>query len=230
MGTRAPSYHTPVLTRWFRQLCSTSARCVGLARLARGAGVSLLLCAGVLGCASPGQFTWYSELPKSEWESIRGEYVIAIGDSISIRVYEQENVSGSFKIRRDGRIALPLAGEMMVAGKHPSQLAKEIEVALKQFIVSPKVTVNIESSQPISITAVGEIGHIGTITVEPPGQLIQALAQGGGVTDYADKSRIFVLRQFPTFRRIRFTYDAIMRNEGGAATFPMQTGDVLSIE
>ena len=189
-----------------------------------------LLGASVISCAGPGQFTWYSELPKSEWESIRGEYVIAIGDTISIRVYEQDGVSGGFKIRRDGRISLPLAGELMVAGKHPSQLAREIEVALKQFIVSPKVTVNIESSQPVTITAVGEIGHIGTITVEPPGQLIQALAQGGGTTDYADKSRIFVLRQFPTFRRIRFTYDAILRNEGGAATFPLQTGDVISIE
>lgn len=230
MATTAPSYHTPVLTRWFRQLCSTSARCARPARFTRAVSVSFLLGASVIGCAGPGQFTWYSELPKSEWESIRGEYVIAIGDSISIRVYEQDNVSGSFKIRRDGRIALPLAGEMMVAGKHPSQLAREIEVALKQFIVSPKVTVNIESSQPITVTSVGEIGHVGTITVDPPGQLIQALAQGGGPTDYADKSRIFVLRQFPTFRRIRFTYDAILRNEGGAATFPLQTGDVISIE
>jgi polysaccharide export outer membrane protein len=227
MGTGTPSYHTPVLTRWFRQLFSTPARPLGIAERV---AIPLVLCASVIGCAGPGQFTWYSELPKSEWESIRGEYVIAIGDSISIRVYEQEGVSGSFKIRRDGRISLPLAGELMVAGKHPSQLAREIEVALKQFIVSPKVTVNIDSSQPITVTSVGEIGHIGTITVEPPGQLIQAIAQGGGPTDYADKSRIFVLRQFPTFRRIRFTYDAIMHNDGGAATFPMQTGDVISIE
>jgi len=227
METQTPSYHTSVVTRWFRQLSSAP---VHSGAFARAVGISLLLATASVGCAGPGQFTWYSELPKSEWESIRGEYVIAIGDSISIRVYEQDGVSGSFKIRRDGRISLPLAGEMMVAGKHPSRLAREIEGLLKQFIVSPKVTVNIESSQPVTVTSVGEIGHIGTITLEPPAQLIQALAQGGGPSDFADKSRIFVLRQFPTFRRIRFTYDAIMHNDGGAATFPMQTGDVISIE
>jgi len=227
METQTPSYHTSVVTRWFRQLSSAPVHSGGFAR---AVGISLLLATASVGCAGPGQFTWYSELPKSEWESIRGEYVIAIGDSISIRVYEQDGVSGSFKIRRDGRISLPLAGEMMVAGKHPSRLAREIEGLLKQFIVSPKVTVNIESSQPVTVTSVGEIGHIGTITLEPPAQLIQALAQGGGPSDFADKSRIFVLRQFPTFRRIRFTYDAIMHNDGGAATFPMQTGAVISIE
>ena len=176
METQTPSYHTSVVTRWFRQLSSAP---VHSGAFARAVGISLLLATASVGCAGPGQFTWYSELPKSEWESIRGEYVIAIGDSISIRVYEQDGVSGSFKIRRDGRISLPLAGEMMVAGKHPSRLAREIEGLLKQFIVSPKVTVNIESSQPVTVTSVGEIGHIGTITLEPPAQLIQALAQGG---------------------------------------------------
>ena len=195
-----------------------------------GAFVSWLLCAGSLGCASSGQFVWYSELPKTDWGSVTGEYVIEIGDTINIRVYEQEGVSTSLKIRRDGRIALPLAGEMMAAGKHPSQLAREIEDHLKQFIVTPRVIVNIDSSQPISVTAVGEIAHIGPLTLEPPGQMIQALAQAGGPNDYADKSRIFVMRQFPAFQRIRFTYDAVLHNEGGAATFPLRTGDVIVIE
>ena len=200
------------------------------ARIAAYAFISCLIAGSAVGCASSGQYVWYSELPKSDWGSITGEYVIEIGDTINIRVYEQEGVSGSLKIRRDGRIALPLAGEMMAAGKHPSQLAREIEDRLKQFIVTPRVIVNIDNSQPISVTAVGEIAHIGPLTLEPPGQLIQALAQAGGPNDYADKSRIFVMRQFPAFQRIRFTYEAVLHNEGGAATFPLRTGDVIVIE
>ncbi len=224
METRAPRYHAPVLTS------RTPQPSLIPARFARVACATLLSCLATLGCASAGQYTWYSELPKSDWASITGEYVIEVGDGISIRVYEQEGVSGSYKIRRDGKIALPLAGEIMVAGKHPSQLASEIEGKLKQFIVAPKVTVNIESSQPVSVTAIGEIGHVGSLTLESPGQLVQAIAQAGGPNDFADKSKIFVLRQFPTFQRIRFTYDAILHNEGGAATFPMRTGDVIEIE
>ena len=192
--------------------------------------MALLLCASAVGCASPGRFVWYSELPATEWSSITGEYTIEVGDTVSIRAYEQEGVSGTIKIRRDGRIALPLAGEVMAAGKHPSQLAREIEGRLKEFIVTPRVTVNVEASQPVTVTAVGEIGHIGSLTLDSPGQLIQALAQAGGPGDYADKSRIFVMRQFPAFQRIRFTYDAILHNEGGAATFPLRTGDVIVVE
>jgi polysaccharide biosynthesis/export protein len=182
------------------------------------------------GCASAGQFVWYSDMPATEWGSDVGEYVIGVGDSINIRVYEQENLSGAAKIRRDGRIALPLAGELIAAGKHPSQLAREIEGHLKEFIVTPRVTINVEQSQPVTVTALGEISHIGSLTLDPPARLIEALAQAGGPSDYADKSRIFVLRQFPSFQRIRFTYDAVLHNEKNAAIFPLRTGDVIVIE
>ncbi len=227
MEARPAGYHTPVLHRWFDKI--PLVRLVPL-RFARVACLALLVSAGATGCASQGKFVWYSELPQSDWGSATGEYTIEVGDTVNIRAYEQEGVSGSIKIRRDGRLSLPLAGDFMAAGKHPSQLASEIEAKLKQFIVNPKVIVNIDSSQPISVTAVGEIGHIGNLTLEPPGNLIQALAQAGGPGDYADKSRIFVMRQFPKFERIRFTYDAILRNEGGAANFPLRTGDVIVIE
>ena len=184
----------------------------------------------VTSCSSSGPYTWYTRVPKSEWGSPTGEYVIGVGDTISIRVYEQEAVSASGKIRRDGRIALPLVGELMVAGKAPSALARELETKLKQFIVSPRVTVNVEQSQPIQVTTLGEIGTKGTLTLEPPATLIQALAQAGGLTEYADESAIFVLRFLPTFQRIRFDYDAIIENDAGAATFPLRTGDVIMVE
>jgi polysaccharide biosynthesis/export protein len=182
------------------------------------------------GCASAGAYTWFQDVPKTDWATDANEYVIGVGDVISIRVYEQEGLSASVKIRRDGRIALPLAGELEVAGKHPSQLAREIEGRLKEFIVTPRVTVNVETSQTVTVTAIGEIAHIGTLTLEPPARLIEAVAQAGGPSEFADKSRIFVLRRFPKFQRIRFTYDAIVHNEGGAAGFPLRTGDVIVIE
>jgi polysaccharide export outer membrane protein len=182
------------------------------------------------GCAATGPFTWYSELPKTEWSSLTGEYVIAPGDTVNIRVYQQEGISGSAKVRRDGRIALPLVGEVAVAGKHPLELANELETRLKEYIVAPRVTVNVEQSQPVTVTVIGEVARVGALTLEPPGRLVDAVAQAGGPNDFADKSRIFVLRQFPKFQRIRFTYDSILRNEGGAASFPLRTGDVIVME
>jgi len=184
----------------------------------------------IVGCASAGTYSWYQDISKSEWGTDLTEYVIGVGDTVNIRVYEQDGLSSTLKIRRDGRIALPLAGELTAAGKHPSQLAREIEAQLKEFIVSPRVTVNIEISQPVTVTALGEIVKVGPLTLDPPARLIEAIAQAGGPNDYADRSRIFVLRQFPKFQRIRFTYDAIVHNEGGAAAFPLRTGDVIVFE
>jgi polysaccharide export outer membrane protein len=203
---------------------------LGSARVLTRAACLALVLGATSGCGSAGKFTWYTDLPRSEWGWPRGEYVIGIGDSINIRVYEQEGLSVSGRIRRDGRIALPLVGEVMIAGKHPSEVAHDLEVALKPFIVTPRVTVNVEQVQPILVSTLGEINHVGALTLDPPAGLVQAISQAGGPTEFASKSHIFVLRQFPSFQRIRFTYDAIVNNEAGAATFPLRTGDVIVID
>jgi polysaccharide export outer membrane protein len=223
MPTPRTSYDAAILLPQPSQAHSALARFAVIARIAL-----LPLC--LASCASAGTFTWYQDVPNTDWATDSNEYVIGVGDTISIRVYEQEGVSSTVKIRRDGKFALPLAGELLAAGKHPSELAKEVEARLKEFIVSPRATVNVETSQPVTVTAVGEISHIGALTLEPPARLIEALAQAGGPTEFADRSRIFVLRRFPKFQRIRFSYDSILHNDGGAASFPLRTGDVLVIE
>jgi polysaccharide export outer membrane protein len=187
-----------------------------------------LLCGAA--CAGSGQFTWYRDLPRTEWGEASGEYVVGVGDSIKVQVYEQESLATATKVRSDGRIALPLIGEIVAAGMHPTNLAREIETRLKQFIVSPRAVVNVEESQPITVSVLGEVGHVGALTLEPSSGLLQALAQAGGPNDYADKSSIFVLRRSPEFRRIRFTYEALVQNQGGAATFPLHSGDVIVVE
>jgi polysaccharide export outer membrane protein len=156
--------------------------------------------------------------------------VIGVGDSVNIRVYEQTELSATLKIRSDGRAALPLVGDVVVAGKHPSELSRELEAKLKQYVVAPRVTVNVETSQPITVTTLGEIKSVGNLTVERPARLLQVLAQAGGLTEFADDTKIFVLRNYPKFQRIRFTYEAIVNNTDNAATFPLRGGDVVVVE
>jgi polysaccharide export outer membrane protein len=182
------------------------------------------------GCAGAGKYVWFSEMPASERGGQVGDYIIGVGDGINIRVYEQDGLSTELKVRRDGKIALPLVGEIMVAGKRPLELSRELEGRWKEFVVSPRVTINVTASQPVTVTTVGEVGRVGTVTLEPPARLVEALAQSGGPGEFADKSMIFVLRQFPTYKRIRFTWDSILRNEQGEAAFLMQTGDVIVVE
>jgi polysaccharide biosynthesis/export protein len=185
---------------------------------------------GLWGCTSLGSYTWYKDVPRNEWSTAPAEYVIGVGDTINIRVFDQDNVSVRGKIRPDGRLAMPFAGEIVCAGKTPVALGQEIENRLKVFIVSPRVIVNVEDSLPITISLLGEVGNRGTLSLPPPATLIQALAQAGGLTDFADKDAIFVVRQQPVFRRIRFSYDALLTNENGAAAFPMRAGDVIVVQ
>lgn len=189
-----------------------------------------LASAASLGCAGAGQYVWYRELPNIERSAAAGDYVIGIGDELSIRVYEQDALSSDVKIRSDGKIALPLAGEVVAAGKRPAELSAELERLLKQFIVTPRVTVNVKTSHPITVTVMGEVGTVGVLTIDPPARLVDALARSGGLGEYAQSDRIFVLRQFPEFKRIRFTWEEILRNEGGSAAFPLRTGDVVVVD
>jgi polysaccharide export outer membrane protein len=176
---------------------------------------------------------WVQDLPANAPDAApRGdEYVINTGDIINIRVFEQDAISSRLKVRADGKVALPFLGDTEVRGKRPSDVARELEVKLKEYIVSPRVTVNVDEFQPITVSVLGEVTHPGTYPVDAasPG-VMQALAGAGGFTEYADHDKIFVVRRGPQPKRIRFTFDALEGNEPRAVTFALQSGDVVVVE
>ncbi|HVU03813.1 MAG TPA: polysaccharide biosynthesis/export family protein [Polyangiaceae bacterium] len=206
-----------------RLLPGLRASAVRLASLAVVASVAL-------GCGTSGAYVWYRDLPDAKTAAAPAEYRIGVGDTLNVRVYEQPSLTSDVKIRSDGRIGLPFIGEVAAAGKTPTALAQEIQARLTQFIVNPNVTVNVATSPPIVVSVMGEVAHQGVVTLEPSTGVLQALAQAGGTSDFADKGRIFVLRKHPEFRRIRFTYDALVQNLDGAANFTLQNGDVIVVE
>ena len=191
----------------------------------------LLVCLvlGVPSCAGTGSYVWYSQLsPQALAEA--NEYLVSVGDMLNIRVLGHEDMSTKVRVRSDGRVAIPIIGEIGAAGKRPSALRSEIEARLKDFLVMPSVTVNIDESLPLKITLLGEVAHPGVFPVEPSTSLAEALALGGGVTEFASRDRIFVVRTIPQPTRIRFTWDAVTRDLGRAASFPMRGGDVIVVE
>jgi polysaccharide biosynthesis/export protein len=183
------------------------------------------------GCKATGSYVWVQDLPsQASAQSGDGGYVVACGDLVNIRVFGQEEMSVKAKVRRDGRLAIPFVGDLDVHGKHPSAIAKELEERLKAYVNAPKITVVVEESQPVNVAVVGEVAHPSTVTVETNGGVLQALANAGGLTDFADRDRIFVLRKTPALLRVRFTYDALARHDPKAAAFTLQGGDVVVVE
>ncbi len=161
------------------------------------------------------------------------DYVIAAGDVLQVRVFQQEAVSARVRVRADGKVSLPLVNDVLVAGKSPAVLAAELQVKLKDFINTPVVTVSLEEMRPVLVSVLGEVTRSGVVTIEPGSGVLQALAAAGGLTDFAHRDGIFVLRKTagqPAPRRIRFTWEALSRGEGAAARFTLLPGDVVVAE
>jgi polysaccharide biosynthesis/export protein len=183
--------------------------------------------AGSAGCAGPGTYVWFSALPP---EVASGEYLVNVGDMVNIRVLSHDEMTTRVRVRADGRIALPIVGEVEARGKRPSALRSEIEARFKDYIVAPSVTLNIDETGPAHIAVLGEVVRAGVFPLEPNARLADALALSGGVTEYASRDRIFVVRTTPQPLRIRFTWEAVTRGQGQAAEFRLHPDDVVVVE
>jgi polysaccharide export outer membrane protein len=179
-------------------------------------------------CAGAGEYVWFSQLPPAQAQF--AEYLIDTGDLVDVRVLGHDDMSVlKQKVRADGRLSIPIIGDVEARGKRPSALRAEIEGRLKDYFVSPSVTIAVDET-PMTIACLGEVGKAGAYPLEPGAGLARALALAGGLSDYANRDRIFVVRQRPTPMRIRFTYEWVLRNENHAASFPLRAGDVVVVE
>jgi polysaccharide export outer membrane protein len=210
-------------------LFSAWRRVAQLVGRARTAVVCASLAAAAAGCGSAGEYVWFQQLPQ-ETARAGSEYLIGVGDVVSIRVLGHEEMTLKQKVRSDGRLALLLIGDVDAKGKRPSALKAELEARLKDYIVSPSVSVNIDEVQPVSVLLMGEISKPGTYAIDQDASLAHAIAVAGGLTDYASRSGIFVVRTEPRPMRIRFTFEAVARNVGGAGEFQLHRGDQVEIE
>lgn len=179
------------------------------------------------GCGSTGPFVWANQLGADEVGS--ADYMISAGDVVSIRVFGQEAMSTHAKVRSDGKISMPFLGDVLVVGKPPAAVAREMEAGLKSFINAPNVTVSVDESQATTVSVIGEVAHPGTIAIERNAGLLQALANAGGLTETASRDDIYVLRATPVPRRIRFTYELLTKSPP-TSTFRLRPGDVVVVE
>jgi len=186
--------------------------------------LSALVAAGA--CGKPlGQFIWVDEFTATALP----EYLIQPGDILTIKVYKEDALSGKVKVRLDGRISLPLLDDVPAADRTTTALARDLEVRLRPLVNKPTVSVLLEETRPRQFSVVGEVARPGTYTLEQGLGVLQALANAGGLNEFANRDRVFVLRQGMT-ERIRFTYETLARGEGKGSTFLLQPGDVIVVE
>jgi polysaccharide biosynthesis/export protein len=168
----------------------------------------------------------YQEPP----EAPQSGYVIQSGDILQIRVFNQPDMSTRVRVRDDGKVSIPFLNDVTVVGLTPNALAHQLQAKLKEFINAPVVTVSLEETRPFSISVLGEVTKAGVYALPPGAGVLQALAAAGGLTPYASKDKIYVVRETPERARIRFEFGQLTQATGKAATFRLRLGDIVVVE
>lgn len=122
-------------------------------------------------------------------------YQLNSGDVVTLRIFDEPELSGRYKIDSQGMIALPLAGKISVKGKNEQQAALGIAKALEKggYLRNPKVTLDVRDTRPFFV--LGEVEHAGQFPFQPGMTIYQAVAIAGGYTYRADRDDVVVRRQ-----------------------------------
>ena len=159
------------------------------------------------------------------------DYKIGAGDVLDINIWKEPDASvRSIVVRPDGKISMPLLKEVDAAGLTPIQLERLITDGLSKVINTPDVTVVVTGINSKKVYVSGKVTKEGPIPYTYRMTIMQALSEAGGITDYAKKKAIYVLRD-ENGREFRFPFDygAVLTGERMELNIPLQPGDVIVV-
>jgi polysaccharide export outer membrane protein len=156
------------------------------------------------------------------------DYRLGPGDKLRVEVYREPQLSQSLQIRPDGKITLPLIGDVAAANSTPIELRDRIASSLRDYVTNPVVTVIVQEATANKIYIIGEVANPGEMVLSGPMTALQALAQAGGLKEFAKSGDIRILRKSGnSTRTINFDYKGALK--GKADPMPLQPGDTLIV-
>ena len=158
-------------------------------------------------------------------------YVIGANDVLAISVWKEPDVSRSVPVRSDGKISLPLVGELQAGGQTPQQLEQEITKRLQSYISEPEVTVIVTDSKSQKVNIMGMVSRPGAYLLTSSTTVLDAIAMAGGFKDFAKQKSIYVLRQAPdgTQNRLPFNYKEVIKGKSPEQNIRLQAGDTVVV-
>jgi polysaccharide export outer membrane protein len=159
------------------------------------------------------------------------EYRIGSGDVLRISVWREPEVSvDAVAVRSDGKISLPLIREVYSLGLTPAELEALLTREFARFINSPAVTVIVREINSHKVYLVGGVARPGSIFLRTPMTVLQVLAEAGGLTDFAKKKKIYILRKNGGQEsRIQFNYEAVLKGDNPEQNIPVRPGDTIVV-
>jgi polysaccharide biosynthesis/export protein len=181
--------------------------------------------------AAPPQSPNGSEAKTTSRTATPVDYRLVPGDKLRVEVYKDAQLSQSLQVRPDGKVTLPLLGDIVAADLTPIQLRDRITTSLKDYITNPVVTVIVVEASPVMVYVMGEVTQPGSIAMRGQMTVLQALAMAGGFREFANPKDIRILRKTPgilqSVETIRFNYNEAVK--GNAPPFFLQPGDMVVV-
>jgi len=161
------------------------------------------------------------------------DYRIGVDDVIEIAVWDNAAIGRTSLVRPDGKISLPLLHDVLVAGLTPMQLQSWLTQALSGYVKSPQVSVIVREVHSLKVSVIGEVKTPGSYPMTQRSTILEVLAMAGGLTTFAKKSGIVLIRQDGASSvRVPIDYDALMTGKqwnGGRGNFAVLPGDVIVV-
>ena len=158
-------------------------------------------------------------------------YVIGLDDVLNVNVWKEPEVSRTVPVRSDGKISLPLAGEVQASGSTPKQLEQELASRLRSFISDPEVTVIVEQIRSQKFNILGQVMRPGAFPLTNSPTVLDAIALAGGFRDFAKQKAIYVLRQNGdgTQSRLPFNYKDVIKGKNSEQNIKLQPNDTIVV-
>lgn len=162
------------------------------------------------------------------------DYVIGPEDVLDIVVWNNATLTRTVPVRPDGKISLPLLNDITAAGLTPAALRESLSKALTHYMPAPSVSVIVREVHSFKVTVIGEVRTPGRYELKSQATVLDVLAMAGGLSEFAARGRIVVLRQEGSVtKRIPFAYDRLATDNGSKKTadenFCVRPGDVVLV-
>lgn len=157
-------------------------------------------------------------------------YVIGPQDVLDVSVWKEPEVSRSVPVRPDGRISLPLLNDVQAAGLTPAQLTTQIATGLSKFMTDPEVTIIVTQINSKRVYVLGEVTRPGGYLLLPGTTILQAISDAGGLTQFSNGKKIYVLRQDGGKQnKIFFNYKEVLDGKNPDQNIVLRSGDTVVV-
>jgi polysaccharide biosynthesis/export protein len=172
-----------------------------------------------------------SAVTSSANENSPDDFVVGAEDVLAVNVWKEPEVSRAVQVRPDGKISLPLVGELQAAGETPRQLEKNIASKLGNYISDPEVTVIVQDIKSKRFNILGMVVRPGSYPLASSATVLDAIALAGGFRDFAKQKSIYVLRHNAQGgeSRLPFNYKEVIKGKNSTQNIALKPGDSVVI-